>query len=104
MQNQEFLNQVVRSSGNFEISMCQILDVGRVHEGAVYESNMSIESYIESGRLSHAISPMPDWFFGTFYTGDRNTFGQTLCMQVRSDLGKKVVSKTIVDFMLDFYL
>ena len=33
---------------------------GQVTEGAVYKSNMSMESYIESGRLSHAITPIPD--------------------------------------------
>ena len=43
-----------------------ILDVGRVHEGFVYESNMPIESCIESNRAGLPITPLPDWFFGTF--------------------------------------
>ena len=38
------------------------IDVGRVHEDAVYESNMSIESCIESNRLGLLISPIPDSF------------------------------------------
>ena len=37
-----------------------MLDVGRVTVGAVYESNMPIESYIESGHVSHPITPIPD--------------------------------------------
>ena len=42
------------------------LDVGRVHEEAVYESNMPIESCIKSNRVGLPITPIPDWFFGTF--------------------------------------
>ena len=55
------------------------LGIGRVTVGAVYESNMSIESYIESGRLSHATTPIPDRFFGTFDTG--GFFGQPECWE-----------------------
>ena len=36
------------------------LDVGRVHEGAVYESNMAIESCIESNHVGLPITPIPD--------------------------------------------
>ena len=39
---------------------------GRVHEEAVYESNMPIESCIESNRVGLPITPIPDCFFGTF--------------------------------------
>ena len=39
------------------------VDVGRVPEGAVYESNMSIESCIESNRVGLPITPIPDWFW-----------------------------------------
>ena len=45
------------------------VDVGRVPEGAVYESNMSIESCIESNRVGLPTTPIPDWFFGTFDRG-----------------------------------
>ena len=42
------------------------VDVRRVHEEAVYRSNMPIESCIESNRAGLPITPLPDWFFGTF--------------------------------------
>ena len=50
----------------FDPSFYSFLDVGRVHEEAVYESNMPIESCIESNRVGLPITPIPDWFFGTF--------------------------------------
>ena len=54
------------------------LDVGRVHEVAVYESNMSIELYIESNHVGLPITPIPDWCFGTFYRGRFISIGKEL--------------------------
>ena len=47
---------ILMKHSHFDTPHTPQLDVGRVHEGAVYESNMSIES----GHVSHAITPLHD--------------------------------------------
>ena len=59
------------------ILFCQAycnIDVGRVHEGIVYESNMSIESCIESNHVGLPIPPMPDWFFSRAFFMSSNWY------------------------------
>ena len=36
--------------------------IGRVHAVAAYESNMTIESYTYTNRVSHPVTPLPDWW------------------------------------------
>ena len=56
------LTYVVNNTIIIQQAPIYLLGIGRVHVVAAYESNMAIESYTYTNRVSHPVTPIPDWF------------------------------------------